>query len=106
MHHSSLLTDAEPGVRADCLAASLRAALLASRSTCTFGVVQVPSLQMQNLLTKLEVADFEFLAGIMRSRVTMTSDKQLRAAINDFASETGSTEKRHALCTLVEQEVR
>lgn len=61
---------------------------------------------MQNLLTKLEVPDFEFLAGIMRSRVAFTSDKQLRAAVSDFASETQSIEKRHALCSLVEREIR
>lgn len=61
---------------------------------------------MQNLLTKLEVADFEFLAEIMRSRVAFTRDKHLRAAISEFASETQSTEKRLALCVLVEREIR
>ena len=61
---------------------------------------------MQNLLTKLEVADFEFLAEIIRSRVAFTSDKHLRAAISAFASETQSTDKRLALCALVEREIR
>jgi uncharacterized protein YaaW (UPF0174 family) len=61
---------------------------------------------MLNLLTKLEVADFEFLAEIMRSRVAFTSDKQLKAAISHFAGEIQSNEKRQALCILIEREIR
>lgn len=61
---------------------------------------------MQNFLTKLEIADFEFLLGIIRGPTSLTSDKQTRAALDNFAGATYSTEKLSTLCSLLEREIR
>jgi uncharacterized protein YaaW (UPF0174 family) len=60
---------------------------------------------MQNLLTKLEVADFEFLFEIIRGRVSLTSDKQIRAALDAFATAADSG-RLSRLCEIVEREIR
>ena len=61
---------------------------------------------MRNLLSKLEIADFEFLFGIIRGPVGLTSDRRLRGALKDFADASDSTEERRALCNVVEREIR
>ena len=61
---------------------------------------------MQSILTKLELADFEFLLGIIRSPVGFTSDGKLRTALDDLAHATDSTSYREKLCVLLEQEIR
>src|SRR5262245_45455982 len=61
---------------------------------------------MQKLLSKLEIADFEFLVEIIRGPASLTSDKALRAALDALAVAPDSSELRSDFCKLLERETR
>lgn len=55
---------------------------------------------------RLGIADFEFLLAIIRSRVNLTSDKQLRTALDDVIAASNSTNQIRTLCALLERDIR